>query len=155
MQDSKKLNKEISLISRYAGLKYSKYTLVLMLAFIYLQMGSTTPVYILMVAVSVPAFLGLAASISPDHKSKEGLLLPYTAGKYKFDITRYKNEKYGYISSCLLLLLWQAKINLYGLYSMPLKAVPAIVIIIYTLVRIITGVFIKYKIKYGFINLNM
>lgn len=154
MPDSKKLNKEISLISRYTGLKYSKYTLIVILALIYFPMG-TTPVYILLAVAAVPPFLGLVASISPDAGAKEGACLPYTAGKYKFDITRYKNEKYGYILNCSFLLLWQVKISLYNLYSMPLKAIPAMIIIIYTLVRIITGIFIKYKIKYNFTNLNM
>jgi len=154
MPNSKKLNKEISLISRYAGLKYSKYTLIVILAFIYFPMG-TTPVYILMAAAAVPAFLGLVKNISQDAVEKEGVSLPYTAEKYKFGITRYKNEKYGYISNCFFLLLWQAKINLYDSYSMPLKAIPAMIIIIYTLVRIITGIFFKFKIKYDFTNLNM
>ena len=60
MPDSKKLNKEISLISRYTGLKYSKYTLIVILALIYFPMG-TTPVYILLAVAAVPPFLGLVA----------------------------------------------------------------------------------------------
>lgn len=154
MQNSKKLNKEISLISRYAGLKYSKYVLLMLLAVIYFPMR-TTPAYIFLAAVFVPLFFELAASISQKQQVTEEFALPYTASKYNFTITRYRNEKYGYILNCSLLLIWQANINLHNLYIMPLKTVPAFIIIVYTLVRIITGIFIKYKIKYDFINLNL
>ena len=154
MQNYKKLNKEISLISRYAGLKYSKYVLLMLLAIIYLPMR-TTPAYIFMAAVFAPLFLGLAASISQNQECAEEFALPYTAEKYNFTITRYRNEKYGYLLNCFLLLLWQADINIHSLYIMPLKTVPAFIIIVYTLVRIITGIFIKYKIKYDFTNLNL
>ncbi|MCI9079181.1 MAG: hypothetical protein HFH68_09710 [Lachnospiraceae bacterium] len=154
MQNSKKLNKEISLISRYAGLKYSKYVLLVLLALIYFPMRAT-PAYIFLAAVFAPLFLGLAASISENQHDTEEFALPYTAGKYNFTITRYKNEKYSYLINCFLLLLWQADINLHNIYTVPLKTVPAFIIIVYTLVRIITGTFIKYKIKYGFTNLNL
>ncbi|MDE7051400.1 MAG: hypothetical protein K2O92_00615 [Lachnospiraceae bacterium] len=154
MQNSKKLNKEISLISRYAGLKYSKYVLLILLAIIYFPMR-TTPTYIFLAAIFTPMFLGLVASISQNQQDTEEFALPYTAEKYNFTTTRYKNEKYGYLLNCFLLLLWQANINLHNLYIMPLKTVPAFIIIVYTLVRIVTGIFIKYKIKYGFINLNL
>ena len=154
MQNSKKLNKEISLISRYAGLKCSKYILLMLLAIIYFPMR-TPPTYIFLTAVFAPLFLGLAASISQNQQDTEEFVLPYTAGKYNFTMTKYKNEKYGYLLNCFLLLLWQADINLHNLYTMPLKTVPAFIIIVYTLVRIITGIFIKYKIKYDFTNLNL
>lgn len=154
MQNSKKLNKEISLISRYAGLKCSKYILLVLLAIVYFPMR-TTPAYIFLAAVFVPLFFGLAASISQTQHVEETPALPYTAMKYNFTITRYKNEKYGYLLNCFLLLIWQADININSLYIMPLKNVPAFIIIVYTLTRIITGIFIKYKIKYDFINLNL
>ncbi len=154
MQNRKKLNKEISLISRYAGLKCSKYVLLVLLAIIYFPMR-TTPAYILLAAVFAPLFFSFATSISQNQKITEESALPYTASKYSFTITRYKNEKYGYLLNCFLLLIWQANINLHSLYAMPLKTVPAFIIIVYTLVRIITGIFIKYKIKYDFTNLNL
>lgn len=154
MQDYKKLNKEISLISRYAGLKYSKYTLLVLLAVVYFPMR-ITPAYIFLAAVFFPAFSGLSASISQDKKQNKDSTLPYTASRYKFTITGYKSEKYGYLLNCFLLLVWQININLHNLYVFPLKIVPALIIIIYTFVRIITGIFVKYKIKYDFTNLNL
>ena len=154
MQDYKKLNKEISLISRYAGLKYSKYTLLVLLAAIYFPMR-ITPAYIFLAAVLFPAFLGLSASISQDKKQSGDFSLSYTADRYKFTMTGYKNEKYGYWLNCFLLLIWQASINLHNLYVFPLKIVPALIIIIYTFVRIITGIFVKYKIKYIFTSLDL
>ena len=50
MTDIKKLNYELSSISRYAGLLYSKYTLLILLAIIYYQM-LITPAYIFIEAI--------------------------------------------------------------------------------------------------------
>jgi len=155
MPNSKKINKELSLISRYASLKYSKYILLSLLAITYYKMHGAQ-LYIFFALFFTPLILGLADSTRQEEENgTEGFTLLYTARKHNFTIQGYRNEKYSYIITLFLMVIWQVNINRRCLYVMPLKAVPSILIIVYILAQISIGTFIKYKTKYNFMNLKI
>lgn len=155
MTDIKKLNYELSSISRYAGLLYSKYTLLILLAIIYYPMR-ITPAYIFIAAILTPVVPRIVSASQPQAKDKtDNFTLAYTAGRYHFTTENYKYEKLGSSFTLILLLLWHIKVYYHSTYSLPFKLAPSLIIIVYILVRIITGIIIKYKIKYNFMHLNI
>ncbi len=155
MSNSKKINKELSLISRYTGLKYSKCILLVLLIIIYYPMQATS-LYIFLASFFTPIILGLNGSTRQTMQDgTEDFILIYTAKKYNFTIQKYKNEYGGFIVTLFLLCIWQININYYNAYEMPLRTVPSLLIIIYITTDIIIGTFIKYKAKYNFMNLNI
>lgn len=155
MTDIKKLNYELSSISRYAGLLYSKYTLLILLAIIYYPMR-ITPAYIFIAAILTPVVPRIvSASQQPAKDQKDNFTLAYTAGRYHFTTENYKYEKFGSSFTLILLLLWRIKVYYHSTYSLPFRLAPSLIIIVYILVRIITGIIIKYKIKYNFMHLNI
>lgn len=155
MPDIKKLNYELSAISRYAGLLYSKYTLLILLAIIYYPMR-ITPAYIFITAVLAPLLPRIVfATQQPARDKPDNFTLSYTAGRYHFTTENYKYEKLGSYFTLMLLLLWHIKVYYHSTYSLPLRLAPSLIIIIYILVRIIAGIIIKYKIKYNFMHLNI
>lgn len=152
---TKKISKELSLISRYASLKYSKYILIVLLLLMYFPF-KTTPVYILFAVVTIPVISRFATGTARDASSPaQDFILLYTARKYNYTEAKYKNEKKRYYLSIFLLLAWQIKINSGNYYNMPLKAVPSMLIIIYISVQVIIGIFVKYKTRYNFMHLNI
>lgn len=157
MSNSKKINNELSLISRYTGLKYSKYILMALISIIIIYYPtSITPLYIFLASFLTPILLGLIDSTQHNTKDvTEDFILLYTAKKRNFTKQKYKNEQYGCVVTILLLFIWQININRQNIYEMPLKTAPALLIIIYITTRIIISIFIKYKIKYNFMNLNI
>ncbi len=155
MSNSKKINNELSLISRYTGLKYSKYILLVLLIIVYYPMPAT-PFYIFLASFFTPVVLSLIDSTHHDAKdATEDFILLYTARKHNFTIQKYKNEQHSYIITLFLLCIWQIKISCQDMYEMPLRAVPALLITVYISTRIIIKIFIKHKIKYNFMNLNI
>lgn len=155
MPDIKKLNYELSSISRYAGLLYSKYTLLMLLAIIYYPMR-ITPAYIFIAALLTPLVPRIIFTTQqPSRDNTDNFTLAYTAGRYHFTTENYKYEKFGSFFTLILLLLWHVKVYYHSTYSLPLRLVPSLIIIVYILVRIITGIIIKYKIKYNFMHLNI
>ena len=75
MTDIKKLNYELSSISRYAGLLYSKYTLLILLAIIYYPMR-ITPAYIFIAAILTPVVPRIvSASQQPAKDQKDNFTL--------------------------------------------------------------------------------
>lgn len=155
MSNSKKINSELSLISRYIGLKYSKYILFTLLIIVCYPMP-ITPLYILLVSFFMHIVLGLTDGTHKAAKdATKDFILMYTAQKYKFTVQKYRNEQYGCIVTLFLLFIWQVIINIKGIYEMPLRAIPASLITIYVFTRIITGMVAKYKIRHNFMNLNI
>lgn len=155
MSNSKKINNELSLISRYMGLKYSKYILLVLLIIVYYPMHMTS-LYIFLASFFTPVILGLNSSTRQNMRDgTEDFTLVYTAKKRNFTKQKYKNEYYGFIVTLFLLCIWQMNINYHDAYEMPLRAVPSLLIIIYITSGIIIGTFIKYKTKYNFMNLNI
>lgn len=157
MSNSKKINNELSLISRYTGLKYSKYILMALIFIVIIYYpNSITPLYIFLASFFIPIVLELVKSTHQDTKDDiQDFILLYTAKKRNFTKQKYKNEQYGCIVTILLLFIWQFTINRQNIYEIPLKTIPSLLIIIYITTRIIISIFIKYKTKYNFMHLNI
>lgn len=155
MSKSKKINNELSAISRYIGLKYAKYTLLVLLALVYYPMR-VMPGYIFIVTFLVPILFSMLTTVSSNGEiAADNLTMSYTAEKYHFTKLRYSSEKFGSVFTLLLLFLWQINIYRYDTYQMPFQIVPTFLIFVYILTRIITCIYFKYKIKHNLAHLNI
>lgn len=157
MLNNKKINNELSLISRYTGLKYSKYIFMILIFIVVIYYPTRiTPLYIFLASFFIPIVLELIESTRQNTNDDiQDFILLYTAKKCNFTKQKYKNEQYGCTVTILLLFIWQLTINRQNIYEMPLKIIPSMLIIIYITTRIIISIFIKYKIKYNFMHLNI
>lgn len=149
--NSLQVKQETRLLSRYIGLKTTKYiTFVLLLSGGFLF--NMTALYIALLELLLPALLHFLFS-STTKSMVPSFCLPHTMHKYHFTLDKYRAEKSANPILLFLLLFWQVSLNTMS-YGIPWNIFPALLIICNIILRLIIPIAFRFLLHHHFMSLH-
>lgn len=137
------INQEIRKISRCAGYRMSKYSLLVLLCFLYFPTKGTSAylsLFVFFFPFALSYLLGQGKSQAADH------ILESAVRHYRYSPTGYRAERYNSSLVIIFLLLWQMGMR-NSTEPLPIVLAPAISLAIYLAVQIISTIYIRCRIR--------
>lgn len=138
-------------IAKYTGMLIARLLLMVCLFCLFFFMQQI-PVYLFAFSFLFP---WIWSNILTGQKKEKPLILFSTAQKYHYSDSRYHAEKITYHALFFFLIVWQVSLWKYNPYDSVFLPVPAILLFLFVLVRILCTGIIKHRIHKTYTSLDL
>lgn len=138
-------------IAKYTGMLAARLLLMVCLFCLFFFMQQI-PVYLFAFSLLFP---WIWSNILSGQKKEKPLILVSTAQKYHYSDSRYHAEKITYHGLFFFLIIWQISLWKYNPYDSFFLPVPAILLFLFVLTRILCTGIIKHQIHKAYTSLEL
>lgn len=138
-------------IAKYAGMLFARLLLMVCLFGLFFFMQQI-PVYLFAFSILFP---WIWSNILAERKKEKPLILFSTAQKYHYSDSRYHAEKITYHGLFFFLIVWQISLWKYNPYDSILLPIPAILLFLFVLARILCTGIIKHQIHKSYTSFDL
>ena len=138
-------------IAKYTGMLFARLLLMICLFFLFFFMQQI-PVYLFAFSFLFP---WIWSDILTRRKKEKPLILFSIAQKYHYNISRYHAEKITYQALFFFLDVWQVSLCKYNPYESVFLPVPAFLLFLFVLTRIVCTGIIKHQIHKTYTSLDL